>query len=79
MTRRQQLAVDIERAFAEYLGVPTFDGEEWPALAVAISDVVENSQIIRGFAETPKQAAENAKDLMGNLSGLVSAVAAVME
>lgn len=78
MSRRDRLALDVERALQEYLGVDSFTGEEYPKLAQAFADVVVSAQINGGCASL-RDVVDGARDLLGNLTGLVDAVRELVE
>lgn len=78
MSRRDRLASDIERALSEYLGTDSFTGEEYPNLAQSFASVVAGLQV-GGGCVSPRDVADAAKELMGNIAKLNADLAALVE
>lgn len=78
ITKVDQLASDVERALAEYMGVPTFETEKFPALARAFARVVDTSEVNAGMV-SPWQVTEKAKSLVANLGDFHTALSELVE
>lgn len=70
ITRRDALARAVEDALAEYLGVDAFRESDWPNLAVAFADLIEKSDMQRGYLSAG-EVVQNAREYTAALSTFV--------
>ena len=76
--KRLALARDIEDAFKNYLGTDSFPTEEWPAVALAIADVIVGTQGVDSFDNSANEIGRNAVELVRRMARLDNAIADLM-
>lgn len=76
--KKLALAREIEDALKNYLGTDSFPTEEWPALALAIADVVVHTGYVDGLAAPAPVVAEHAAELVRKLARLNETVADIV-
>lgn len=76
--RRLQLAADVERALAEYMGVSVFDAVEFPDLAQSFALLVAAANVTVAGG-SPRDVAYNAQEFGHRLAEFAESIAKLVD